>query len=296
MARIKDASVEAVKAAADIVALVEDVRPPAQGRRHATRASARSTRSARRASRSRPARGTFNCFGCGEGGDAITFVAKTEQLDFVGAIEWLARALRRRARVRGDRRPSATQARAARAAAARCSSRRPRFYERCLWDSDAGRARARVPRSRAASARRSAASSGSASRPAAPTLARKARGEGLHARRAARGRAREPARQRLLPAPARSSRSPTRAARVRGFQARKLHDDDPLQAKYVNSPEGELFRKGDLLYGLDLARAAIAKQDRAVVVEGNTDVIALRQAGLRAGRRVDGHGAHRARS
>ena len=51
-------------------------------------------------------------------------------------------------------------------------------------------------------------------------------------------------------------------------------------AKYVNSPEGELFRKGDLLYGLDLARAAIAKQDRAVVVEGNTDVIALRQAGF----------------
>ena len=66
--------------------------------------------------------------------------------------------------------------------------------------------------------------------------------------------------------------------RVRGFQARKLHDDDPLQAKYVNSPEGELFRKGDLLYGLDTARQAIAREDRAVVVEGNTDVIALRQA------------------
>jgi DNA primase len=48
----------------------------------------------------------------------------------------------------------------------------------------------------------------------------------------------------------------------------------------VNSPEGELFRKGDLLYGLDRARAAIAKQERAVVVEGNTDVLALRQAGI----------------
>ena len=67
---------------------------------------------------------------------------------------------------------------------------------------------------------------------------------------------------------------------MRGFQARKLHDDDPLQAKYVNSPEGELFRKGDLLYGLDGARQAIAREDRAVVVEGNTDVIALRQAGF----------------
>jgi DNA primase len=46
----------------------------------------------------------------------------------------------------------------------------------------------------------------------------------------------------------------------------------------VNSPESALFKKGDLLYGLDTARQQIAKQDRAVVVEGNTDVIALRQA------------------
>src|SRR6185369_2877007 len=69
-------------------------------------------------------------------------------------------------------------------------------------------------------------------------------------------------------------------ARVVGFQARRLRQDDPLQAKYVNSPEGELFRKGDLLYGLDKARQAIAREDRAVVVEGNTDVLALRQAGF----------------
>ena len=49
--------------------------------------------------------------------------------------------------------------------------------------------------------------------------------------------------------------------RVRGFQARKLRDDDPLRAKYVNSPEGELFRKGDMLYGLDRARQPIAVQN-----------------------------------
>ena len=68
--------------------------------------------------------------------------------------------------------------------------------------------------------------------------------------------------------------------RVIGFQARKLHDDDPLKGKYVNSPESELFKKSSVLYGLHLARPAVAKQDRAVVVEGNTDVIALRQAGF----------------
>ena len=65
-----------------------------------------------------------------------------------------------------------------------------------------------------------------------------------------------------------------------GFQARKLHDDDPLKAKYVNTPESELFHKGWVLYGLDKARASIAREDRACVVEGNTDVIALRQAGF----------------
>src|SRR6185437_4143700 len=58
---------------------------------------------------------------------------------------------------------------------------------------------------------------------------------------------------------------------VVGFQARKLRDDDPLRGKYVNSPEGELFHKSAILYGLHLSRAAIAKQDRALVVEGNTD-------------------------
>jgi DNA primase len=68
--------------------------------------------------------------------------------------------------------------------------------------------------------------------------------------------------------------------RVLGFQARKLYDDDPLQGKYVNTQESELFHKSAVVYGLDKARSVIAKQDRACVVEGNADVIALRQAGF----------------
>ena len=40
--------------------------------------------------------------------------------------------------------------------------------------------------------------------------------------------------------------------RIVGFQARRLHDDDPLPAKYVNTPESELFHKGSVVYGLDL--------------------------------------------
>ena len=48
--------------------------------------------------------------------------------------------------------------------------------------------------------------------------------------------------------------------RVVGFQARKLDENDPLRGKYVNSPEGDLFHKGSILYGLHLARTAISKQ------------------------------------
>jgi DNA primase len=65
--------------------------------------------------------------------------------------------------------------------------------------------------------------------------------------------------------------------RVIGFGGRTLTDEQP---KYLNSPETELFDKGKTLYGLDKARAAIAKQDQAVVVEGYFDVIALHAAGI----------------
>jgi DNA primase len=65
--------------------------------------------------------------------------------------------------------------------------------------------------------------------------------------------------------------------RVIGFGGRSLSDED--KPKYLNSPDTELFDKGQTLYGLDKARPAIAKEDRAVVVEGYFDVIALHAAG-----------------
>lgn len=65
--------------------------------------------------------------------------------------------------------------------------------------------------------------------------------------------------------------------RIIGFGGRSLGEEMP---KYLNSPETELFDKGNLLFGLDKAKAAIAKQDQAIVVEGYFDVIALHQAGI----------------
>jgi DNA primase len=65
--------------------------------------------------------------------------------------------------------------------------------------------------------------------------------------------------------------------RVIGFGGRTLSDEQP---KYLNSPETELFDKGNTLYGLDRAKDNISKTDRAVVVEGYFDVIALHAVGI----------------
>ncbi len=68
-----------------------------------------------------------------------------------------------------------------------------------------------------------------------------------------------------------------RQGRVIGFGGRTLDNSEP---KYLNSPETEVFEKGKHLYGLDKASASIRKKDRAVVVEGYFDVIALHSAGI----------------
>ena len=65
--------------------------------------------------------------------------------------------------------------------------------------------------------------------------------------------------------------------RVIAFGGRSLGDEEP---KYLNSPETELFSKGTVLFGMDKARDSISKQDRAIVVEGYFDAIALHQAGI----------------
>jgi DNA primase len=70
------------------------------------------------------------------------------------------------------------------------------------------------------------------------------------------------------------------AGEVIGFGARRLFDDDPMEAKYVNTPETALYKKSNVLFGLDLAKRDIAKGHQAVVVEGYTDVMAMHLAGV----------------
>jgi DNA primase len=69
------------------------------------------------------------------------------------------------------------------------------------------------------------------------------------------------------------------SGRIVAFGARRLRDDDD-SPKYLNSPETEIYKKRFILYGLYWAREAIRRENRAVVVEGYTDLIRLRERGV----------------
>jgi len=276
MARIKDSSVEQVRNAIDIVALVEGyTRLRKSGGRlvglcpfHAERTPSFGVS---------PDRGTFKCFGCGEGGDAIAFVEKKEGLDFLGAIEWLADRFNVVLEYE-ETSPAADAARKRRERLQALLEAAATFYERYLWDAVAGDPVRAYLSSRGLGEAVSKEFRLGLSPGGSDTLVRKAREKGFTAvELEAAGltiRGRDYFRNRLM-FPLSDARG-----KIVGFQARKLRDDDPLRGKYVNTREGELFHKSAILYGFHLARGAVAKQDRAVVVEGNTDVIALRQAGL----------------
>jgi DNA primase len=275
VARIKDTSVETVKAAADIVVLVE-------ARTRLRRVSGRYSglcpfHQEKTPSFSvSPDRGTYHCFGCGVGGDAISFVRETEGLDFVGAIEWLADRFNVELEYE-DASPEADAQRRRRDRLYALLDQAATFYEKTLW-AESGKPVQEYLASRGLSEEACKEFRLGLS-PRGATLSKKAQekgftreelaGAGLVTRRGTDYF------QRRLMFPLTDARG-----RVVGFQARKLHDDDPLRGKYVNSPEGELFHKSHVLYGLHLARGAVTKEDRALVVEGNTDAIALRQAGV----------------
>jgi DNA primase len=275
MARIKDESVRAAVDAADMVEVVS-------GRTQLRKAGARYVGRCPFHEERTPsfsvnaADKLFYCFGCGKGGDVITFVRDAEQLDFAEAVEWLAERFRVTLEYE-EASPQFEESRKRRDRLHAVLDQAASFYERHLWDSAAGAPVREYLESRGLGeeicrAFRLGLSPGNG-------LAQKAQQKGFtreELRRAgltnARGNDYFPQRLMFPLADARG--------RVVGFQARKLREDDPLRGKYVNSPEGELFHKSAILYGLHLARPAIAKQERAVVVEGNTDVIALRQTGF----------------
>ena len=276
MARIKDSSVREVVAAADMVEVVSTRTQlrRASGSRYTGRCPFHEERTP--SFSVNPAEKLYYCFGCGKGGDVISFVRETENLDFVGAVEWLAERFRVPLEYE-ETSPHLDAERRRRERLYAVLEQTTAYFERLLWDGDAGDpVRAYL-----------------ASRGLGDQISKEFRlglspGRGLVEKARERGFTSDELRAAGLTTVRGGDYFPQRLmfplcdarGRVVGFQARKLRDDDPLRGKYVNSPEGDVFHKGSILYGLHLAKVAISKQDRAAVVEGNTDVIALRQAGF----------------
>ena len=275
MSRIKDSSVRDVVAAADIVDVVSQrTALRKRGARYTGRCPFHEERTPSFSVNATDK--LYYCFGCHRGGDVLRFVQEVENLDFVGAVEWLADRFRVPVEYE-EVSPAAEQARQRRERLYQALEQATTFFERHLWEPDASAPvreylAGRGLREEIAKEFRLGLSPGRG-------LVAKARERGftldeLRAVGLANVRGNDYFSYRLI-FPLADARG-----RVIGFQARRLREDDPLRGKYVNSPEGDLFKKSAVLYGLHLARQAVARQDRAAVVEGNTDVIALRQAGF----------------
>lgn len=219
-------------------------------------------------------RGFFHCFGCGVGGTVFNFVMRMEGLSFPEAVRSLAHRFGVRLTERGED-PRTAGEREAMVHAAEVAAD---FFAHVLWRTSDGEAARAYLRQRAiAEETATAFKLGFApARPAALAKALAARGLGEAGARIGlvRGGAdgpRDMFHARLM-FPIRDARGRTIA-----FGGRVLDERLP---KYINSPESPLYSKARSLYGLCEARQAIGRADRAIVVEGYIDVIALWQAGF----------------
>ncbi len=226
-----------------------------------------------------PSRGLFHCFGCGVGGDVIRFVEKIEHLSFTDAVENLAsRAGVQLRYAEGGSAPSRPAGQRARLVDAH--SLAAAFYADQLATPDAQAARDFLAeRGFDADASRQFGCGYAPSGWDSATKYLLGRGFSPSELTLA-GLARESGRGTLIDRFHRRLLWPIKdvSGDVVGFGARRIHDDDKIEAKYLNTPETPIYKKSQLLYGMDVAKREIAKQHKAVVVEGYTDVMACHLA------------------
>lgn len=232
----------------------------------------------------RPDEKHYHCFGCQVSGDPFDFVMETEGLDFKGALEALGDRFGIKLETEAED-PGAAARRERRARLHSLLGRAATYYSRYLWEAnEAQAARAYLlgrgleeqtlrefrvgyaPSAWDRMLRASRASGYSEEELLAVGLAQRSKSRP--------GSVFDRFRERIM-FPAVDARG-----RVHGFGARAMRDNQ-AGPKYLNTSEGELYHKREVLFGIDLARAAAARADRMILVEGYTDVLALHQAGLR---------------
>jgi DNA primase len=222
----------------------------------------------------------YHCFGCGVGGDVIKFIEEKDGLGFADAVELLADRYGVELQ-REQEDPRAEARRQQRRRLEQLLDRTGAYYANYLWESkEAGKAREylaerglreEVLREFGVGYAPSAWDKILVRGQQAGFSVAELRGVGL-VQKGRQGGEYDRFRSRIM-FPIRDRRG-----RTLGFGGRAMRADQG--AKYVNTAETEFFHKSQLLYGVDKAKAAIAKATRAVVVEGYTDVLALHQAGV----------------
>ncbi len=221
-----------------------------------------------------PERRTYKCFGCGEGGDAFTWLEKQDGLDAGEAL----RVLAERAGVELARRAPEEREHEKKLLAAHDTAHF--YFRQALRGTDAGRAAAQYLEKRgiaAATVEKFGLGYAPEIRDGLLVYLRKKGfsdqeviGAGLiidHERGLF-----DRFRDRLM-VPIRDGKG-----RIIGFAGRAMRPDQP--AKYINSPRTELFDKSATLFALDVAKAQIRRKSEAVIVEGQFDAISCHQAGL----------------
>jgi DNA primase len=227
-----------------------------------------------------PANGFFKCFGCGEGGDVISFVMKLDHLTFTETVERLASragvTLRYAEggftanRQHGQR----TRLVAAHAAAAA-------FYQEQLAG-DGARLGRRFLAERGFDQQAAHRFHVGYSPAGWDSLVKHLRGQSFTEEELVAGGLARPGQRGLVDRFRGRLMWPIRdlSGDVVGFGARKLDEDHDSGPKYLNTPETPLYKKSQLLYGVDIAKREIARRMQAVIVEGYTDVMACHLAGI----------------
>ncbi|MER6177562.1 DNA primase [Streptosporangium sp. NPDC001681] len=226
-----------------------------------------------------PTRGYWYCFGCAEGGDVITFVRRLEHLSFGEAVERLAgRAGIQLRYEQGGYVPGREQGERTRLIEAHRAA--AEFYASKLSAPDAAIGRRFL--SERGFERVDAERFGVGYAPAEwEALSRHLMAKGFTSAELIKGGLAKEGRRGPIDRFRGRLVWPIRdiTGDVIGFGARKLNDaeDGP---KYLNTPESPLYKKSEVLYGVDLAKREISKRSQAVIVEGYTDVMACHLSGV----------------
>lgn len=237
-----------------------------------------------------PSKGIFKCFGCGKAGSAVTFVMEHEQMTYPEALKYLARKYGIEVHEQEESAED-TADRLKRESMIAVSEFASRFYADALFNTAEGHSVGlsyfRQKRGFSDDTIRkfglgwSPSGRSFAGEPAAATLPRTALQNGYKAEYLLStglcyehgGELVDKFRERVI-FPIHSL-----SGRVIAFGGRTLREDKTV-AKYLNSPESDIYHKSRSLYGIYFAKSAIAREQKCYLVEGYTDVISMHQAGI----------------